>query len=210
MARLIIMAGGRGTRMGQGVEKPLKKIGGKRLIDYVAEAALNAKTISEIICITSQNTPNTTSYLLSRGYAVRVGKGDGYYSDLLAILWELLRDLYVVCSADIPFISPNDIDGLINEYVERLWSHPYIFVAVPAELVKKLGLSASSRFKIEEKELCPAGIRLIDTRKIDEGRLPPPYVLVTNEPRLAVNINTAEDLRVAEELLKSGIMRTSN
>ncbi len=191
--------------MGMGVEKPLIRLGDKRLIEYVLEAALSAKMISEIICITSQNTPNTTKYLHSHGCNVWVGKGDGYYSDLLSALWRLQDDLYVVCSADIPFISSRDIDELVKEYVEGLSSHPYIFIAVPAELVKKLGLTASSRFNIDEEELCPAGIRLIDTRRISDRRLPQPYVLVINEPRLAVNVNTVMDLRVAEGLLKSGI-----
>jgi GTP:adenosylcobinamide-phosphate guanylyltransferase len=189
--------------MGPGAEKPLRRLGNKPLIEYVLEAALNAKTISEVICITSQNTPNTTKHLQSRGFSVVVGRGDGYYGDLLTALWEMPNDLYVVCSADIPFISSSDIDGLVKEYDERLNAYPYVFVAVPADLSRKLGLTASSRFNIDERETCPAGIRLIDTRQILDRRLPAPYILVVNEPRLAVNINTPEDLKAAEALLKT-------
>lgn len=209
MARLIVMAGGRGVRLGHGAEKPLRRLGNKPLIQYVLEAALNARTISEVICITSQNTPNTTKYLQSRGFSVVVGKGEGYYGDLLTALWEMPNDLYVVCSADIPFISSSDIDGLVKEHDERLHTYPYVFVVVPAELARKLGLAASSRFNVDGKEVCPAGIRLIDTRQIHDRRLPSPYVLLINEPRLAVNINTPEDLSAAEVLLKSGLSEGS-
>lgn len=73
---------------------------------------------------------------------------------------------------------------------------------MPIEIEKRLGLSASSRFKIDDKELCPAGIRLIDTRRLKARKLPSPYILIKNESRLAVNINTIEDLKVAEELIK--------
>jgi len=207
LARLIVMAGGRGVRMGPGAEKPLRRLGNKPLIEYVLEATLNASTISQVICITSQNTPNTTKYLQSRGFSVLVGRGDGYYGDLLTALWEMPNDLYVVCSADIPFISSSDVDGLVKGYDERLNTHPYVFVAVPADLSRKLGLTASSRFNIDGKEACPAGIRLIDTRQIRDRRLPAPYILVVNEPRLAVNINTPEDLKAAEALLKTMPLR---
>lgn len=201
------MAGGLGKRLGIDVEKPLVMLGGKRLIDYVINAALKAETIRKIICITSQNTPNTTKYLISRGFEVIEGKGAGYYDDLLSALWSLPSDIYVICSADIPFLSSKDIEKLVREYVERLYGNPYIFVAVPVEIVKKLRLSASSRFKVGEKELCPAGLRLIDTRLIAERRLPKPYILVVNEPRLGVNINTIEDLKQAEVLLRSDLSR---
>ncbi|MEM2549416.1 MAG: NTP transferase domain-containing protein [Nitrososphaerota archaeon] len=207
MALLIIMAGGLGKRLGVGVEKPLVMLGGKRLIDYVIDAALEAETIRKIICITSQNTPDTTKYLLSRGFEVIKGKGTGYYDDLLSALWGLPSDIYVICSADIPFILSKDIDQLVKEYAEGLCGNPYILVAVPVEIVKKLGLSASSRFKVDEQELCPAGLRLIDKRLIAERRLPKPYILVLNEPRLGVNINTIDDLKLAEALLRGNLSR---
>lgn len=187
-----------------GIEKPLVLLGSKRLIDYVIEAALGAETVGKIICLTSKNTPSTTEYLRSRGFEVMVGRGMGYYEDLLSVLWGLPSDVFVVCSADIPFISSKDIDNLVKGYFERLSGNPYIFVAVPVEVVKRLGLSASSRFRVDDQELCPAGLRLIDKRFIDVGRLPKPYILILNEPRLGVNINTVEDLKRAEILLKRG------
>lgn len=115
------MAGGLGRRLGQGEEKPLRLLGGKRLIDYVLDAAYNAKSIEEIICITSPNTPKTSQYLSSRKCNVLLGKGEGYYADLLSILWNLPCNLYVVCSADIPFITSSDIDELV-----RMHNYGYI------------------------------------------------------------------------------------
>ena len=46
----LIMAGGRGTRMGLALEKPLLQLLGKPLIDWVAEAVANAENVSEFLC----------------------------------------------------------------------------------------------------------------------------------------------------------------
>ena len=49
----LIMAGGKGSRMGLPTEKPLLPFLGKPLIDWVAEAVLSAEKVSEFYVITS-------------------------------------------------------------------------------------------------------------------------------------------------------------
>ena len=65
MVPALIMAGGKGSRMGLPTEKPLLPFLGKPLIDWVAEAILDAKKVSEFYVITSANTPANRETLLS-------------------------------------------------------------------------------------------------------------------------------------------------
>ena len=51
----LIMAGGRGRRMGLPTEKPLLPFLGKPLIDWVAAAILDAKNVSDFYVVTSSN-----------------------------------------------------------------------------------------------------------------------------------------------------------
>ena len=58
----LIMAGGKGKRMGLPVEKPLLPFLGKPLIDWVVEAVQSAKKVSELYVVTSENTPETEKH----------------------------------------------------------------------------------------------------------------------------------------------------
>lgn len=59
MIPALIMAGGKGSRMGLPTEKPLLPFLGKPLIDWVAEAILNAQKVSAFYVITSaKHAPN--------------------------------------------------------------------------------------------------------------------------------------------------------
>ena len=50
----LIMAGGKGKRIGLPVEKPLLPFLGKPLIDWVAEAVASAQKVSEFYVVTSR------------------------------------------------------------------------------------------------------------------------------------------------------------
>jgi adenosylcobinamide-phosphate guanylyltransferase len=78
----LIMAGGKGTRMGQPIEKPLLNLLSKPLIDWVAEAVVNANNISDFYVVTSPNTPQTERHSKSRGWKVLRTDAKGYHNDL--------------------------------------------------------------------------------------------------------------------------------
>ncbi len=67
----LVMAGGKGSRMGLPTEKPLLPFLGKPLIDWVADAIAQATKISEFYVITSSNTPKTEAALPKDGLAIR-------------------------------------------------------------------------------------------------------------------------------------------
>ena len=63
----LVLAGGKGKRMGLAIEKPLLPFLGKPLIDWVVEAVKSAKKVSEFYIVTSENrSEEHTSELQSR------------------------------------------------------------------------------------------------------------------------------------------------
>ena len=54
----IIMCGGRGTRMGKSTEeKPLQKLKGRMLIEYVVDALVGSNIFERIVGVTSSQHP---------------------------------------------------------------------------------------------------------------------------------------------------------
>ena len=78
----LVMAGGKGSRMGLPTEKPLLPFLGKPLIDWVVEAILDAKKVSEFYVVTSANTPQTEKHCQSKGWKVLHTDAKGYHNDL--------------------------------------------------------------------------------------------------------------------------------
>jgi len=78
----LIMAGGRGKRIGLPVEKPLLPFLGKPLVDWVAEAVASAQNVSQFYIVTSPNTPETGNHCRRKGWKVLRTDGKGYHTDL--------------------------------------------------------------------------------------------------------------------------------
>ena len=68
----VIMAGGEGSRMKRDykTEKPLLKIKGKRLIEYVIEALSKSTYFYKIVVCVSQNAINTIKFLQDYNYTL--------------------------------------------------------------------------------------------------------------------------------------------
>jgi len=75
----LIMAGGKGTRMGLPGEKPLLPFLGNPLIDWVAEAVSSAKKVSEFYVVTSANTLETEEHCQGKGWKVLRTDAKGYH-----------------------------------------------------------------------------------------------------------------------------------
>lgn len=66
MIKAVIMAGGKGTRMGDNIEKPLVKLNSIPLISYVINNISDSEFISEIFVATSPNTTKTHNFLCNK------------------------------------------------------------------------------------------------------------------------------------------------
>ena len=195
----LVMAGGRGTRMKLPQEKPLIDLCGKPVIEYVLEALKNSKKIDSIIVATSNCTPKTTQLMRQLGVKVIETPGKDYVSDMGYVVQTLELGVFLAIAADLPLVRGEMIDAIVERY-ERC-GKPALTVAVPLETKAKLGMCIEYSFKTQDKDVVPVGINVIDGRKRygDEWLDQDIYLLSHNE--LAVNINTINELQLAERLL---------
>lgn len=193
----LVMAGGKGTRMALHEEKPLLKVGGRPMIEHVLGALKNAKKVDEIVVAVSKHTPKTAR--LVKRLSVRVLKtpGGGYVSDVEYAVRKLKLNTVFTISADLPLITGEVIDEIIERY-ERC-GKPALTVVVRMETKERFGLEGGYVLKVGNNRLVPAGMNVIDGRKID-GRELEEEIYVIDREEVAVNVNTLRELGVAERL----------
>jgi len=197
----LVMAGGKGTRMNTREEKPLLKVGGKPMIEHVLNALKGAKKVEEIIMAVSKRTPKTATMAKKLSVKVLKTPGKEFVSDVQYAIKKLKLDTVLTISADLPLITSEFIDDVI-EYYEHC-GKPALTVAVPTETRERLGLNADYGFEVKGKSVVPAGINVIDGKRTDEKQLEE-EILVIDDEKVAVNVNTPEDLKIAELMLQHG------
>src|SRR5512136_170476 len=102
----LIMAGGRGSRMGLPTEKPLLPFLGKPLIDWVADAIIHAQKVSEFYVVTSANTPLTEKHCLGKGWKIVPTDAKGYHDDLKQAISKLgFMGPVLTLPSDVPAIT---------------------------------------------------------------------------------------------------------
>ena len=196
MIYAILMAGGMGTRLEVPEEKPLFKLHDKPLIKYVIDNLKSSKLIDEIVIAVSPNTRETTKYLesLSDDFIILDTSGEDYLKDLSYILdyfeKKSKEDILLFINADLPFISTETIDYVINYYLAN--EKDALSVIVPVEVFEDLGLNYSYEFN----GCVPSGLNILRSENIiqDETQL------VLDKVELALNINTIPDSEIAEKL----------
>jgi len=196
----LVMAGGKGTRLKTAEEKPLLKVGGKPMIKRVLNALKGAKKVDEIIVAVSGHTPKTAT--MAKRFSVKVLKtpGKDFVSDMQYAIKKLKPDTVLTISADLPLVTSEIIDEIIERY--ECCGKPALTVAVPTATRERLGLSSDYVFEVKGKSLVPAGINVIDGKRINEAELEE-ETFVTDRKELAVNINTSKDVKTAKRLFKS-------
>jgi adenosylcobinamide-phosphate guanylyltransferase len=195
----LVMAGGRGSRLRLQVEKPLLKVGGKPMVQRVVEALRASRRVEGVVVVVSGRTPKTAG--LAERLALRVlrAPGEGFCEDVRHAVRALgLKAALVVC-ADLPLIS----SGLVDYVVERYegCGKPALAVMAPLEAYARLGLSVSYILDVGGRRLVPAGVNVVDGSMIDGGWMDE-EVLVVSDARAVANVNTVDDLRVVERLLR--------
>ncbi len=196
MIYAILMAGGRGTRLKVPCEKPLFKLHDKPLIKYVIENVNQSKLIDQLVIAVSPNTRETIDYLksLDDDFQILDTSGDDYLTDLSYILDYFEKksadDILLFINADLPFISTETIDFVLNHYLHS--DKDALSILVPVGIFENLGLEYSYEFDGN----VPSGLNVLRSINIvqDEEQLVIPKV------ELALNINTIPDSEVAEKL----------
>ena len=198
----LVMAGGKGTRMALSEEKPLLQVGGKPVIEHVITALKKSKKVSSIVIAVSDHSPKTAKAMLKFPVSVIKTPGKGYVSDMGYAVRTLRLQTVLVIGADLPLVTTEVIDAIVGCY-ERC-GKPALNVVVPKKAKTQLGLGGKYGFELNGKCVLPAGINVIDGQKIDEKELAE-EIYVLDRKEVAININTVQELRIAENLFKTKV-----
>lgn len=192
----VIMCGGQGTRMKSGREKPMLLVRGSPIIARALDALEESRKFGRIFAAVSPATPETRKYLDSRGTPIIETPGKGYPSDLSLVLNMLKPERVLVISADMPLVTP----GIIGEITQAPQAKPLVSVVLTKKFVESVGVTPSVTFSKGGTDYCQSGISVFDTTRCANGAVEEQY-LVMDRVELAVNVNTKEELLLAETLL---------
>jgi adenosylcobinamide-phosphate guanylyltransferase len=198
----LVMAGGMGKRMELTVEKPLVQFMGKPLIERVVRALKSARQISEFYIVTSPNTPETEAKCLKDGLPVVRTDGKGYHNDLVQAITkaDLLSPVLIIPS-DLPALTGKFLDRVISAFEKR--GKDALAVFVPIETRERFKLSISSTDEYKGTWYAVSGVNIISGSRIrDEGKIAT-SAIITEEIEVLLNINTQNDLAIAEEIIRN-------
>jgi uncharacterized protein (TIGR00454 family) len=197
----LIMAGGKGKRMGLPVEKPLLTFLGKPLLDWVVEAVASAEKVSEFYVVISENTPETEKRCRSKGWHVLRTDAKGYHDDLKQAVRDAgLAGAVLTIPADLPALSGRFLDKVVSAF--ELCGKDFLAVFVPIKAREDLGLSVSSTDEYKGFWHAVAGVNIVNGTKIHEEGKIETSAIITEEIEVLLNINTPKDLEIAEEIMR--------
>jgi adenosylcobinamide-phosphate guanylyltransferase len=206
----VIMAGGEGSRMKRDykTEKPLLKIKGKRLIEYVIEALSKSSCFDKIVVCVSQNAINTMKFLQDYNYnldpplEIVEGYGNGYSNDLSFIIENFFEYIIFMVSADLPLLSEIDILNILSKCDFNATCYSIIF---DKKIVDEICIKPSIVFEYRKRNYCYSGITIFNLKKRkrkNDFNLFSERYLIINRIGIAVNVNEKKDLLAARNLSK--------
>jgi len=195
----LVMAGGKGTRMRIAQEKPLIEVCGKPVVEYVIQALKGSKKIDQIIVATTACTPETAKHMAQFPVKLVETPGKDYVSDMGYASQILKLGVFLAIAADLPLVSSPVLDNIVERY--KCCGKPALTVAVPLEIKQRLGMNVEYSFKMDNRDVVPVGINVIDGHKRYGDEWLDQDICLLDLDELAVNINTVKELRLAERLL---------
>ena len=196
-----MMAGGRGSRLKMG-EKPLVKLFGRPLIDYVT-LALDDSSVDRIFVSTTENVPQTREWAIERGLAVVETGSYGYVADMIEAVQKAgVTDPIMIIMADLPLVTPDLIDEIIDVYESR--PEPALSTHTPLELHSRLDRRPDSLFNYHGRLIVPAGINVLNGAEIEKEQ--EDFHLIMERIELAVNVNVPGDLKLCERIMQGDFL----
>jgi adenosylcobinamide-phosphate guanylyltransferase len=200
----LVMAGGKGTRMGLPIEKPMLLFLGKPLIDYVIAAINQAKNITDFYVVTSNNTPNTEQHCKNMNWKIIHTDAKGYHDDLKQATRQAnLVGPVLTMPSDVPAITGVFLDKVVCEFEQC--KKDFLAVFVPIKKRLDLGLSISSTDEYKGIWYAVSGINIINGAKIQKDGKIETSALITEETEVLLNINTLKDVEIAQKILSTTI-----
>ena len=157
----LIMAGGKGTRMNSDNEKLLLKYK-KPVILHVVDSLNDSKCFSNILALTSPNSPNTKKLLQENNIEIFDTSGIGYVEDLTLVL-QSRNDSMLVTSGDLPLLDKEIIQKIVKNYdPEKTWTS----ILVTNKFLTTLGLESDYSIHYNNQKCNYTGISLINANKL--------------------------------------------
>lgn len=183
-------------------EKPLVRLLGRPLIDYVV-SALEDSSVQRIFLAATKNVPQTQQWAEERGLIVVNTPGRGFVADMICGVEAAgVKDPVLIIMADLPLITADLIDEIMEIYGSR--QEPALSTHTPLCLHGRLGRRPDSLFNYRGQLIVPAGVNILDGSMIEEEQ--EDYHLIMERMELAVNVNTTEDLRLCEKMMLGDIL----
>ena len=184
----LIMAGGKGTRMNLDTEKLLLKYK-KPVIIHVVDSLNDSKCFSQILALTSSNSPNTKKLLQENNIEVFDTNGIGYVEDLTLVL-QSRNDSILVTSGDLPLLDEEIIRKIVKNYdSEKTWTS----ILVTTKFLTTLGLESNYSILHNNQNCNYTGISLINSNKINSSENLDENYIIIDDKRIAFNLNTKKD-----------------
>ena len=184
----LIMAGGKGTRMNLDTEKLLLKYK-KPVIIHVVDSLNDSKCFSQILALTSSNSPNTKKLLQENNIEVFDTSGIGYVEDLTLVL-QSRNDSILVTSGDLPLLDEEIIRKIVKNYnPEKTWTS----ILVTTKFLTTLGLESNYSILHNNQKCNYTGISLINSNKINSSENLDENYIIIDDKRIAFNLNTKKD-----------------
>ena len=186
-----------------GIEKPLLKVAGVAMVDRVISALANSNRFDRIVAAVSPNTHKTNEFLKSKGIETIETAGEGYSQDLSCLLSKLKPKKVVAVPGDIPLLNSQIVNEILSIIVDddddddRQEQEPAISIILEKEFVEEIGVKPSILLM---DQYCHSGITIFNTIAVGTEPVKERY-LVMNRKEIALNVNTKEELELAEKLL---------
>jgi adenosylcobinamide-phosphate guanylyltransferase len=209
IAAAVVMCGGRASRMqqqqqqGEGIEKPLLKVDGIAMVERIISALASSKRFDRILAAVSSNTPKTKEFLKSKGIETIETAGEGYSKDLSCLLSKLKPQKVMVVPGDIPLLNSQIVNEILNtvdnDYDDRQEEQePAISIVLEKGFVEGIGVKPSI---VLMNQYCHSGITIFNTMVVVGTEPVKERYFVMNRREIALNVNTKEELELAEKLL---------
>jgi adenosylcobinamide-phosphate guanylyltransferase len=199
----LVMAGGKGSRLNRG-EKPLVRLFGRPLIEYVVSCLTDSLSVSEgrILVATTNNVPLTSRWARERELEVVETAGKGFVPDMVeAVKQAGVKEPILVIMADLPLVTPDLIDQIIEIYDQR--PEPALSTHTPLHLHTRMGRRPDALFNYQGQLIVPSGINILEGANIRDEQ--EDYHLIMERIELALNVNVAEDLKLCELIIQGDL-----
>jgi len=194
----LIMAGGKGTRFGGDIEKPMALFQGKPLIRQVIAATKQSKKIAKTYVAVTSISPKTAQEAKKASVTMVETDGKGYHADLQqAVKKANINCPVLIVSSDLPLLTGAFIDEVIEKYEKA--GKPALTVMIPEEAFQEFGLSAVSLYEHNKKMYAVSGINILDGARISEEQ--DQLVVVSKRPEAVFNVNSIKDLDAINDYL---------